>query len=288
MSASQPDLTARRRLLEHPLVDAMDWFDKVDSTNTVARTWLQKRTPSQSPSSVVAQAKASEPPQRYLCVADEQTAGRGRSDHAWWSPRGCLMFSYTMPLTGEASLNHQALIALQIGLVIAKTLEPYVRLNPQVKWPNDVYVGEHKIAGVLIEFLPQKQAIIGVGINLSVPLEEAPEAVRLRATSLQFHCDRLPTPEQILWEWLSRWQAERESWQAQPALFRQEWEGYCWLFGRRVEIRSRQQSLVGRCLGIHDDGSLAILDASGITHAIVSGEVQRLADAEPPIATEPA
>ncbi|PIT50142.1 biotin--[acetyl-CoA-carboxylase] ligase [Snodgrassella alvi] len=112
---------------------------------------------------------ADTPPQ--ICLAYEQTAGRGRQDKAWKNRIGeCLMFSLSWSfLRPQAELGGLALV---VALAVAQTLRE-LGVAAQIKWPNDLMLDNSKLGGILIETIPrQKQqttAVIGIGLNFSIP-----------------------------------------------------------------------------------------------------------------------
>ncbi len=80
-------------------------------------------------------------------------------------------------------------LSLIIGLAVAEAIDQYLvsPLMAQVKWPNDVYVNQKKIAGILVEHLvgPGKPTwVIGIGINVFVPIDQAPRELMIQAESL--------------------------------------------------------------------------------------------------------
>ncbi len=96
-----------------------------------------------------------------LLVAERQTAGRGRLGRSWQSDGAALTFSLGLPL---APADWSGL-SLAVGIAVAQSLSPRLRL----KWPNDVWLGQRKLAGILIEtasFSDVRYAVIGVGINI--------------------------------------------------------------------------------------------------------------------------
>ncbi len=115
-----------------------------------------------------------------LLVAERQTAGRGRLGRHWSShgadaqapgqatqPSASLTFSLGLAL----ALQDWSGLSLAVGLSVAHSLHPSVRL----KWPNDLWVGERKLGGILIETLavgPVRYAVIGIGINIDPPAEQ--------------------------------------------------------------------------------------------------------------------
>jgi BirA family biotin operon repressor/biotin-[acetyl-CoA-carboxylase] ligase len=141
-------------------------FRSVGSTNTVARE--------------LAEAGA---PHGTVLTADEQTAGRGRQGRVWTAAPGtALLYSAIVSPLGE----RHPLLPLAVPLAVCEAAE---RLRPgvecMVKWPNDVHLDGRKLAGILIEARPQEQwAVVGVGMNLTIPQDDFPEEIRERATSL--------------------------------------------------------------------------------------------------------
>jgi BirA family biotin operon repressor/biotin-[acetyl-CoA-carboxylase] ligase len=118
-----------------------------------------------------------------VVTATEQTAGRGRQGRSWAAPPGkALLYSAILRPLDERHL----LLPLAVPLAVceaAEELEP--GLECRIKWPNDVWVGERKLAGVLIEAKPQEGwAVIGAGINLSIPRDEFPPDLRDTAISI--------------------------------------------------------------------------------------------------------
>jgi BirA family biotin operon repressor/biotin-[acetyl-CoA-carboxylase] ligase len=107
-----------------------------------------------------------------LLVAEHQTAGRGRMGRQWHSPPGSsLTFSLGLPL---APADWSGL-SLAVGVSLADSLAQLAGADVRIKWPNDLWLGAGKLAGILIETAgagPSRFAVIGVGINLREPAEQ--------------------------------------------------------------------------------------------------------------------
>jgi len=209
-----------------------------------------------------ARAGALEP---VLLVVERQTAGRGRLGRAWQSaPGDSLTFSLGLPL---APADWSGL-SLAVGASVAESLHPAVRL----KWPNDLWVDDRKLAGILIETAsfgdggPRRQAVIGIGINIAPRpgdgLSTAPACVR----------DLLPDAD-------AAWVLQR----IVPALVRDvlgfEQAGFAPFHARfdaRDALRDRPVTLSdgtqGTAHGVGEDGSLLVHTAAGL-HAVGSSEV---------------
>jgi BirA family transcriptional regulator, biotin operon repressor / biotin---[acetyl-CoA-carboxylase] ligase len=118
-----------------------------------------------------------------VVTADEQAAGRGRRGTAWFAPRGaCLLYSALLrPLDAEGS----ALLPLAVPIAVCEAAEQVAPVRCQVKWPNDVWIDEQKVAGILVEARPDEDwAVIGVGLNVAIPPGDFPPELRETATSL--------------------------------------------------------------------------------------------------------
>jgi BirA family biotin operon repressor/biotin-[acetyl-CoA-carboxylase] ligase len=124
-----------------------------------------------------------------VLFAERQTAGRGRRGNAWFGgPSGAnLLFSCAvrpqLPVVHWSRLTHGTALALK------RVLESYPTLKPLVKWPNDIYLKERKVAGILVETETRDDAtgvaVIGVGLNVNGAEEDLPPEIRSQATSLR-------------------------------------------------------------------------------------------------------
>jgi BirA family biotin operon repressor/biotin-[acetyl-CoA-carboxylase] ligase len=128
-------------------------------------------------------------PGGLVVTASEQTAGRGRRSHAWFGPPGSSLL-YSGLLRPFAS-DEAPLLPLAVPLAVCEAAEAVAPVRCQVKWPNDVWVDERKVAGVLVEARPDEGwAVIGVGLNVAIAPGDFPPELRETAASL------LPTEAQ--------------------------------------------------------------------------------------------
>jgi BirA family transcriptional regulator, biotin operon repressor / biotin---[acetyl-CoA-carboxylase] ligase len=120
-------------------------------------------------------------PSGTVVTADEQSAGRGRHGRVWSAPAGAaLLYSAVLRPLDE----RHGLLPLAVALAVCDAIESVAPLSCRVKWPNDVWIGESKVAGVLIEARPPDWAVIGVGVNLAIGDDEFPGDLRWPATSI--------------------------------------------------------------------------------------------------------
>jgi BirA family biotin operon repressor/biotin-[acetyl-CoA-carboxylase] ligase len=120
-------------------------------------------------------------PDGTVITADEQSAGRGRRGRVWSAPAGeALLYSVILrPLGPE-----HALLPLAVPVAVCEAVESLAPVACQIKWPNDVWIEERKVAGVLIEARPPDWAVIGVGVNVAIADDEFPADLRWPATSV--------------------------------------------------------------------------------------------------------
>jgi BirA family biotin operon repressor/biotin-[acetyl-CoA-carboxylase] ligase len=122
-------------------------------------------------------------PGGLVVTADEQTAGRGRRGNEWFAPPGsCLLYSALLrPLAADRT----QLLPLAVPVAVCEAAEAVAPVRCQLKWPNDVWVDERKVAGILVEARPDEGwAMIGVGLNVAIPQDDFPPELRETATSL--------------------------------------------------------------------------------------------------------
>lgn len=126
-------------------------------------------------------------PHGALVVADAQTQGRGRRGSAWSTPPGVAVAA-SLVLRFARPIDPPTLLVAAVGLGIAEGLERAARVTVRIKWPNDLWIGERKVAGILVEargFSADAPAlVVGFGVNVNQREADFPADVRDVATSL--------------------------------------------------------------------------------------------------------
>jgi BirA family biotin operon repressor/biotin-[acetyl-CoA-carboxylase] ligase len=241
------------RIRDETFVAEVDFHWQLGSTNTHAlqRAERQVRTP-------------------LLVLAEQQTAGRGRGNHRWWSAAGALTFSLVIPLDDIAG-DCLPRLGLTAGLAVCQAVEHFApQADLALKWPNDVYLDERKLAGILIE-LPARRppcAVLGIGINANNSLNGAdPELAR---TSISL-VDALQSPvdrSELLIACLQQLEQRLDALRRQSANLVDQWRAYHMLQGRSLEIDTYDGRLNGVCVGIDDDGALVVSTPSGVQRCL--------------------
>lgn len=244
-----------RRVRDETFVRSVEHRLTVDSTNSLALRMIEDS-----------------PELPLLVVADEQTAGRGRGANSWWSPVGCLMFSLVIRrLEQEERLPPYS---LHMGLAVRAALaEIAPSTEVAVKWPNDVYLDQRKVSGILVEVPPAgaDTLVIGVGINVNSSFQDAPSSVSRVGTSLYDATGSTFDPLNVLCRVLRHVERELDLVQRESGLA-ERWLPVCYLLNRRVALESGGRTVSGVCAGIDDSGGLLLATDSGV-QTISSGVV---------------
>jgi BirA family transcriptional regulator, biotin operon repressor / biotin---[acetyl-CoA-carboxylase] ligase len=207
-----------------------------------------------------------------ILVATEQTAGRGRRGAAWFSARGeSLAFSILLrPQEPKWLWPRLALVA---GVAVATALESR-GFQVGIKWPNDVWLGHKKVAGILVES-GANFAIVGLGLNVNS--SEFPPAVAEIATSLKLEMGidfSLPEVLAGIVQQFARLQPQIGSdFNSLLDSVRQR----CVLTGHRVSLITAAGPLAGIVEGIAAGGELLLRTANGIERLLQADEI-RLSD----------
>ena len=210
-------------------------------------------------------------PEGVVVTADLQTAGRGRFGRAWASPPGAGVYaSVVFRPTREVA----PLLTIAAGVAIADGVQAATGLAAELKWPNDLYVGARKLAGILAE-AADAAVVLGFGINV-LPAAY-PADVSARATSIEAELGRRVDRELVLSECLSalasRYAALQRGEQAAViAAWRRRGAAR---FGRRVEWDRTSGPGRGIAQDIDAQGALLVTTDTGIER-VISGEVRWL------------
>jgi BirA family biotin operon repressor/biotin-[acetyl-CoA-carboxylase] ligase len=209
-----------------------------------------------------------------LVVADQQTAGRGRGANRWWTGPGALAFS--LLVEGRMVAAHDGrspLVALAVAVAVVDAVAPLVPAEPPgIHWPNDVMAAGRKLAGILIEVLPDRRHVIGVGLNSNNSLAHAPAELQSTAVTLRDLGERAIDQTAILIELLRRMEEEFCRLCREPQGVAARADALCLQRGQTLTLQAAGRTLSGRCRGIAADGALLLETPAG-TEAFFSGSL---------------
>lgn len=199
-----------------------------------------------------------------VVVAESQTAGRGRQGRNWVAPPGAAL-TLSAVLRLEPSELQQ--LPLSAALATCEACEAVCGVETQVKWPNDIWIGGLKTAGILIEARPQAGwAVLGIGLNVNTREHEFPEELRETATSLRVALGEEVSRERVLDALLERL-AARVCDRSEAVL--DDYRRRDALVGRSV----RWKGGAGTAGGIDEQGNLVVFTESGYRVTLDAGEV---------------
>jgi BirA family biotin operon repressor/biotin-[acetyl-CoA-carboxylase] ligase len=235
------------------------YFDSIGSTNDEALAWA-----------------ADDARDLSLVIADEQTAGRGRLDRKWITPKGtALAFSLILRPTGEEKPRLSRTVGLA-ALAVAESLRMH-GLSIQVKWPNDVLIRGRKVCGILVESVWSGEdvdcVVIGVGVNVSKNSVPPAEQVLFPATSIEDETGQETNRVEVLHDILATFITLR------PTLVTDEiithWAGLLAFQNESVQVESPNiPPIVGQINGLEPDGSLRLLNEHGESVTVRFGDVR--------------
>jgi len=234
-------------------------FETLGSTNTEAASWAMQGAA-----------------EGFCIVADEQTAGRGRLDRGWLSPKGTGLY-VSIVLRPSLSQRTLPLITLMTSLAVRDALREMAGIEADIKWPNDVLVGDRKICGILSEVIETtigRAVIVGIGINLAN--NSFPSELVESATAVEAVTGAVPNREQLLELLLQRF-ADRydvlRSQNGETATLDAWCHASSFANGKRVVVLDGQQRCEGVTCGLERDGALRLRTAEGEIRQIRAGDV---------------
>jgi BirA family biotin operon repressor/biotin-[acetyl-CoA-carboxylase] ligase len=208
------------------------------------------------------------------CIAEYQQAGRGRRGRQWFSPFGANLYlsMYWRLEQGPAAAIGLSLV---IGIVMAEVLRDLGAKDVRVKWPNDLYLNDRKLAGILVELTGKTgdaaQIVIGAGINLAMR-NVATDVINQGWINLQeagINIDRNALAITLIHELRAALILfEQES--LTPFLTR--WESLDNYANRQVKLIIGEREIFGISRGINEQGAL-LLEQDGVVKPWVGGEI---------------
>ena len=205
-----------------------------------------------------------------VVVAEYQTAGRGCGTNSWESERGKNLTFSILIHPEHIPANRQFSITEATSVALCETLEHYINDKAEIKWPNDIYVGDRKICGMLIENRLQgsiiKDSIIGIGLNVNQRefISDAPNPVSIYQLTGK-ETDR----EQLLKRFLSAFEVafnnKTTCFAYRERLFRK---------GRDYLYKDKTTCFTASLIDVENDGRLVLRDETGKLRTYAFKEVQ--------------
>lgn len=219
-------------------------------------------------------------PDGTIIIADEQTAGKGRLARPWESTKGSGIWMSVI-LRPDLTFQEAPQVTLVTAVAIVQALKEVTGVEAQIKWPNDILLGDLKLTGILTELQAEpdriQAIIVGIGMNVNQKATDFPEELREIATSLRMQTDkkwdRAPIIAAIL-KYMEKYIAIYEKEGFGP--IRLLWESYSITTGKRIRATLVDEVLEGEALGISDEGLLKVRLDDGTIRSIYSADISRM------------
>jgi len=254
-------LELRPLLNTHDLGQVLHHFEVISSTNDHARELAEEGAG-----------------HGEVVIADSQTGGRGRRGRPWASPPGRNAY-FSVVLRPELPPARAPELTLLASVAICDALRQ-ANVPAAIKWPNDLLVGERKIAGILTELASEPErvhwAVVGIGVNVNATADDFPPELREVATSILLERGT-PAPRALfvaacltaLEGWLDRhaedgFEPVRLAWRERSATL-----------GREITVHAEGREVVGRAVDVDEVGALLVQTDERIER-ILSGDVVHL------------
>ena len=206
-----------------------------------------------------------------VAVADFQTQGRGRRGRSWIAPSGASLLASVL-LRPTLPPERLQLVSLVSGIAMAEAVQRVAGFRPALKWPNDLVVGDRKLAGLLAES-DGDAVVVGTGVN--VEWHDFPPELAATATACNLEAGRSIDRRDLLSAYLTELQ------QRYPKMevVIDDYRGLLATLGRRVRVECHEGDLVGRAVDVGDGGELVVaVDGQGLV-TVHAGDVVHLRNA---------
>ncbi|QDE32959.1 MULTISPECIES: bifunctional biotin--[acetyl-CoA-carboxylase] ligase/biotin operon repressor BirA [Shewanella] len=209
-----------------------------------------------------------------ICIAEYQSAGRGRRGRQWLSPYGHHIYA-SMFWRLNNDISHASGLSLVIGCSIVKTLADFGVEGLGLKWPNDIYLDHSKLAGILVEISQssanQTELVIGFGINMSMSVEQG-ELIDQPWSDLS-SLKEIPDKTELLIKLHKTLKADLQLFELKGlGAFLERWNEYDLFVNREVSLLMAPNSVSGICRGIDQQGALLLETEQGIK-PYIGGEI---------------
>ncbi len=217
-----------------------------------------------------------------IIIAGKQTAGRGRLDRKWISPKGGMWFSLIVHPKFDVSTS--TLVPIAGAVALAKSIKTTLDVDVSVKWPNDITLDGKKVAGMLVDASFQANnidyLILGIGINFDIDSKKIGKRLSKSSNfygvnSLRKKDDDTP-PKMLLKEFLLQFEKTiNQLNKGEKSKIVKEWTKKADKIGKRITINTSDGKISGMSQGIDNDGALKLKTTKGMKKIFVGDVVSQ-------------
>lgn len=216
-------------------------------------------------------------PEGTLVVAEEQSGGKGRLVRKFFSAKYTGIFM-SLILRPKIPFHQAPQLTLLAAVAVVQAIEKTTELKPQIKWPNDILINRKKMVGILTELQAESDrihsVIIGIGINVNQQKSDFPEELQEKATSLLMEGGKKVSRAKVIQEFLVCFEALYNQYLVEGFLpIKKLWESYAISLGQEIKATTINSTIIGKAIGITDEGVLLLEDHSGKVHSIYSADI---------------
>ncbi|MDD5144366.1 biotin--[acetyl-CoA-carboxylase] ligase [Methanoregula sp.] len=210
-----------------------------------------------------------------VIIAEEQTGGVGRLGRAWVSPSGGIWI--TIVLKPRIPVDHIFMVTMAGSIAVARAIRKEFNLGALIKWPNDIFIGNKKVAGLLLELSAESDVVhhclLSIGIDVNVPVTHFSPDLRDQITSICAEVGHTVDRASFLARMLKEFESHLlliESGEYDAII--QEWKSISCTLENRVQIRTLKNSFEGEAVDIDEFGALIIKKDNGKLERVIAGD----------------
>ncbi len=210
-----------------------------------------------------------------VIIAEEQSGAVGRMGRTWISPGGGIWI--TIILKPGIPVDHVFMITMAGSIAVARAMRREFEIGALIKWPNDIFIGNKKVAGLLLELAAEADTVhyclLGIGVNVNVPISNFTPELQKDITSISAEVghdvDRAAFLARILKEFESRYLLLEEG---EYETILQEWKSLSCTLENHVQIRTLKNTFEGDAVDIDEFGALIIRKENGRLERVIAGD----------------
>ncbi|WP_203339499.1 biotin--[acetyl-CoA-carboxylase] ligase [Planococcus beijingensis] len=213
-----------------------------------------------------------------VVLTETQTAGRGRMARKWDSAAGKGVWMSVI-LRPDVVPQKAPQFTLVTAVAVVRAIEEVTKLQPKIKWPNDILLNGKKCTGILTELQSDADGIqaliIGIGLNINQEKTDFDPEIQAIATSLKMESGDTVSRQKLVQSLLNYLEIYTQMYIEEGfGLLKVMWESYSTTIGHPIRARMTNQTLEGIAEGITEDGVLQLRTADGKLHGIYSADIE--------------
>lgn len=236
-------------------------YEVTDSTNTRLKELAQNGAPAGT-----------------VAIANEQTAGKGRLGRVFQSDKDTGIYM-SMLMKPQGGLEHISEITAWVAVCVSRAIEKVVGITPGIKWVNDVVLNGKKICGILTELSVEGESgsiqylIVGIGLNVHNKIEDFPEEIRQKASSIDEQTGRRVKRAQLAAAVIEELDTMFATWPEGKEKYLSYYRKHCVTTQKQVRLLRGKEERSGYAEEVTEDFHLQIRYEDGTREEVSSGEV---------------